>query len=227
MPNGVTFKRPVLGFVTSPFGMRGGKLHAGLDIAAPIGAVIVAAADGIVEVAAWNGGYGNYVRLNHGKLGAGGVLTTAYGHMSKIECTVGQRVTGGQLIGRVGSTGDSTGPHCHFEVRINGNPTDPAPWLSGAQTVALQAAALTVAPVGVVSDTVGAIQDIAGLVKSITDGSLWIRLIMIVAGFIFILFAVLALIGKSKSGQVINLVSQGAKKASSASAGEAVVTGAS
>jgi len=223
MPNGVVFKRPVVGFVTSPFGMRGGKLHAGMDIAAPIGAVIVAAADGIVEVAAWNGGYGNYVRINHGKLGAGGVLTTAYGHMSKIECSVGQRVTGGQLIGRVGSTGDSTGPHCHFEVRVNGNPTNPAPWLSGAQTAVISTAALDVNPAGVLTDTAGALSDIATFIKMGMSGELWIRLIMIAGGFLFILFAVLALIGKSKADTAIKFVSS---KAGSVTAGEAVVTGA-
>lgn len=223
MPNGVVFKRPVIGFVSSPFGMRGGKLHAGMDIAAPTGTVIVAAADGVVEVAAWNDGYGNYVRLNHGKLGAGPILTTAYGHMSKIECSVGQRVAAGGLIGRVGSTGDSTGPHCHFEVRLNGNPTDPAPWLSGAQTVAIQTAALTVQPAGIISDTTGAISDIAGLLNDLTDGKLWIRLIMIVAGFLFMLFGVLALIGKSKADQTIKFISA---KAGSATDGAAVVSGA-
>lgn len=219
MPNGIVFKRPVIGFVTSPFGMRNGKLHAGMDIAAPIGAVIVAAADGVVEAAGWNGGYGNYVRINHGKIGAGATLTTAYGHMSKIECTIGTRVAGGQLIGRVGSTGDSTGPHCHFEVRLNGNPVNPAPWLTGALTVDIQTAASTATTAGFGS-TVG---DITGLIKSVLDGSLWVRLIMIAAGFLFMLFGVLALIGKSKTDQAIKIISS---KAGSASAGEAVVTGA-
>lgn len=124
-------QRPVIGGrVSSPFGPRGGAMHRGLDIAVPAGTPVVAAAPGTVEAAGWNGGYGNYVRIGHGRLGAGGsLLTTAYGHLQSIGVSVGQRVMVGQVIGRVGSTGDSTGSHLHFEVRFGGAAVNPAGYL--------------------------------------------------------------------------------------------------
>jgi len=128
----VDLLRPVVGGrITAPFGeVRGSTVHRGLDIAVPYGTPVAAVAPGTVEAAGPNGGYGNYVRLGHGKLGSGGsLLTTAYGHLSQINVSVGQRVTLGQVIGRVGSTGDSTGPHLHFEVRFNGAAVNPAPFL--------------------------------------------------------------------------------------------------
>lgn len=121
---------PVTGTITSPFGWRpnpfGGapEFHQGLDIAAPMGTTVTAAADGTVIMAQWYGGYGNYILIDHG-----GGLSTGYGHLSAIYVAVNQRVKRGQAIGAVGSTGQSTGPHLHFEVRINGKPVDPAPRL--------------------------------------------------------------------------------------------------
>jgi murein DD-endopeptidase MepM/ murein hydrolase activator NlpD len=97
------------------------KYHAGLDFAAPLGTPIYATADGIVTDAGYNdGGYGNRVVINHG-FG----YETLYGHMRKIKAHVGQRVKRGEVIGYVGSTGKSTGPHCHYEVHRNGNAVDP------------------------------------------------------------------------------------------------------
>ena len=92
------------------------KFHKGEDIPAPTGAAIVAAASGTVTTAGWVSGYGNYTVINHG----GGVMT-AYGHQSAIYVSVGQTVSAGQTIGAVGSTGNSTGPHLHFEVYVNGD----------------------------------------------------------------------------------------------------------
>lgn len=113
--------------ITSNFGMREHpiqgivKQHTGLDIAgAPIGTPIVAALDGVVTYAGWLGGYGNCVMINHGN----GVVTL-YGHGNKVVTTVGKQVKQGEIIMEVGSTGNSTGPHCHFEVRINGQYTNP------------------------------------------------------------------------------------------------------
>lgn len=101
------------------------KYHAGEDIPAPTGAPIVAAASGTVSTAGWVSGYGNYTVINHG----GGVMT-AYGHQSAIYVSVGQQVTAGDQIGAVGSTGNSTGPHLHFEVYINGSTVNPMSYFS-------------------------------------------------------------------------------------------------
>lgn len=98
--------------ISQYFGWR----HTGLDIAGPVGTPIYAAEDGVVETAGWNsGGYGNYIIINHG-----GGLRTLYGHASKLFVSRGEKVTRGQVIMAMGSTGRSTGPHLHFEVRING-----------------------------------------------------------------------------------------------------------
>lgn len=121
---------PVSGTITSPFGMRqnpfggGMEFHPGLDIAAPTGTTVTAAAGGTIISAGWYGGYGNYILIDNG-----GGMSTGYGHLSQIFVSNGQTVQKGQAIGAVGSTGESTGPHLHFEVRIAGKPTDPAPYL--------------------------------------------------------------------------------------------------
>jgi len=115
---------PVSGTLTSTFGPRWGSMHEGIDIAAPAGTSIVAAASGTVILAGWLGGYGNLVVIDHG-----GGLSTAYAHQSSIAVGVGQAVSQGQVIGYVGSTGHSTGNHLHFEVRVNGAAVDPLGYL--------------------------------------------------------------------------------------------------
>ena len=115
---------PVNAGITSPFGWRWGRMHEGLDLGAPYGAPIAAAAPGTVIYAGWLGGYGNLVVIDHG-----GGVATAYGHQSRISVSVGQQVAQGETIGYVGSTGHSTGPHLHFEVRVNGQPVDPLGYL--------------------------------------------------------------------------------------------------
>jgi murein DD-endopeptidase MepM/ murein hydrolase activator NlpD len=125
-----SFSWPVSGTITSPFGWRpnpfGGSpdFHPGLDIAAPMGTTVTAAAAGTIILAQWYGGYGNFILIDHG-----GGVATGYGHLSAIYVSVGQQIQRGQAIGAVGSTGHSTGPHLHFEVRIAGKPVDPAPRL--------------------------------------------------------------------------------------------------
>jgi murein DD-endopeptidase MepM/ murein hydrolase activator NlpD len=120
-------RMPVNGRLTSGFGSRFHpilgyvRMHAGLDLAAAYGSPIVAAADGRVVSAGWSGGYGNLVRIAH----ADGVQTM-YGHMSRIAVPSGALVRQGQLIGYVGSTGLSTGPHLHYEVLKDGRPVNPA-----------------------------------------------------------------------------------------------------
>lgn len=120
------FVRPVGGRVSSSFGYRVHpifgvrKLHTGVDLAAGAGTPIVASATGRVVFAGWRGGYGRTVIVDHG-----GGVTTLYAHQSSLSVSQGQSVTRGQQVGRVGSTGYSTGPHLHFEVRVNGSPVDP------------------------------------------------------------------------------------------------------
>ncbi len=97
-----------------------GRMHAGLDFTAPIGTPIYATADGRVSTTEYNGGYGNHVVINHG-FG----IETLYGHMSAIKVRVGENVKRGEIIGYVGNTGLSSGPHCHYEVHRKGNPVDP------------------------------------------------------------------------------------------------------
>jgi len=115
---------PVNGPVTSPFGMRWGRMHEGIDIGVPNGTPIHAAASGRVIYAGWMDGYGNLVAIDHGR-----GLSTAYGHQSRIAVSNGQTVSQGQVIGYVGCTGHCFGPHLHFEVRINGTPVDPMGYL--------------------------------------------------------------------------------------------------
>jgi len=122
-----TMKVPVQGHQTSSFGMRFhpvlgySRMHKGIDYGAPMGSPIVAATDGVVNFAGWHGGHGNYVQLKQS-----GNLGTGYAHMSRIAVRTGQRVRAGQIIGYVGSTGLSTGPHLHFEVFVNNVAVNPA-----------------------------------------------------------------------------------------------------
>ncbi len=116
--------------ISSPYGYRihpiykTKKFHSGLDLAAPGGSNILAAADGVVKMAGWNGGYGNCVIVDHG-----GGVSTLYGHAQRLLVSKGQKVTKGQVIAKVGTTGASTGNHLHFEVLLNGRTTDPMPYL--------------------------------------------------------------------------------------------------
>lgn len=115
---------PVSGPVTSGFGMRWGRMHTGIDIAAGYGTAIHAAKSGVVISAGWNGGYGNATIIDHG-----GGFSTLYGHQSKIVVSDGQSVSQGQVIGYEGCTGHCTGPHVHFETRVNGSPQNPLDYL--------------------------------------------------------------------------------------------------
>jgi murein DD-endopeptidase MepM/ murein hydrolase activator NlpD len=122
---------PVSGPISSPFGMRTNPIsgrflmHTGIDIAVEMGTTVVAPADGRVISAGWNdGGYGNMIILDNG-----GSMSTLFAHLSQIYVGVDQEVKRGQAIGAVGSTGESTGPHLHFEVRIDGRPVDPMSYL--------------------------------------------------------------------------------------------------
>ncbi|HEX7334386.1 MAG TPA: M23 family metallopeptidase [Pyrinomonadaceae bacterium] len=108
----------------NPFGGGGYEFHSGQDIEAAWGAAVVAGASGRVSFVGWQNGYGQLVVVDHG-----GGLTTRYGHLSHIDVELNQTVSRAQLLGKVGSTGRSTGPHLHYEVRINDQPVNPLPYL--------------------------------------------------------------------------------------------------
>ena len=124
--------------LTSDYGMRthpvlgGRRNHKGIDLAQPSGTPVYATADGVVGKAEWFSSYGNYIQIEHG-----GEMQTRYAHLSGYAVAAGEQVHKGQLIGFVGSTGRSTGPHLHYEVRISGQPVDPRPYMvASADTLA-------------------------------------------------------------------------------------------
>ena len=123
-PSASGFVWPVHGIVTSGFGWRWGRMHEGIDIAVGNGTPVVASAAGTVIIAGWMGGYGNLVVVDHGN-----GISTAYAHNTGFAVGVGQHVAQGQLIAYSGNTGQSTGPHVHFEVRVNGAAVDPFGYL--------------------------------------------------------------------------------------------------
>lgn len=123
LPSGI----PLAGArLSSAFGWRndpmegGSRRHAGIDLAASAGTPVVATSDGVISGAGWDGGYGLLVSIAHGS-----GVQTRYGHLSRLNVAVGQTVARGDVIGFVGSTGRSTGPHVHYEVRVNGVAIDP------------------------------------------------------------------------------------------------------
>jgi murein DD-endopeptidase MepM/ murein hydrolase activator NlpD len=139
-PVSIPSRTPLAGLtMTSNFGMRvhpifgGMRAHKGIDLSAPVGTPIYATADGVVGKAAWFGGYGLYVQLEHGN-----DLETRYGHMSRLNVAEGQTVHKGDILGYVGTTGNSTGPHLHYEVRVDGVAVNPVPYMQ-SDRVALAA----------------------------------------------------------------------------------------
>lgn len=128
-------RMPVEGVkLTSSYGMRvhpvlgGRRAHKGIDLAGPVGTPIYATADGVISKAEWFSSYGLYVSIEHG-----GALQTRYGHMSRLNVASGQRVRKGEIIGFIGTTGRSTGPHLHYEVRVNGEAVNPIPYMQQAE----------------------------------------------------------------------------------------------
>lgn len=155
-PQGVSIPSmiPVEGtHLTSGFGMRwhpvlgGRREHKGVDLAGPVGTPVHATADGVVGRADWFSGYGLYVQLEHG-----GDLETRYGHMSRLNVAAGQLVHKGDVIGYIGATGRTTGPHLHYEVRVAGLAVNPIPYMTGDGSalpadLAAAAAAIPAGPV--------------------------------------------------------------------------------
>ncbi|MBW4484988.1 MAG: M23 family metallopeptidase [Tildeniella torsiva UHER 1998/13D] len=117
------------GLRPNPFGQRGYEMHEGVDFAGPMGKPILATAEGVVVRADYNGGYGNHVRIDHGYN-----YETLYGHLSKLEVNIGDRVKRGDIVGYLGSTGRSSGPHLHYSVYRNGQAVNPRYYLKLAET---------------------------------------------------------------------------------------------
>jgi len=115
---------------TSPYGKRWGRMHEGVDMAGPVGTPVHSTAEGVVTFAGWQRGYGNVIKVEHA-LGT----ETRYGHLSRIHVKAGQKVSRGARIGDMGNTGRSTGPHLHYEVRVNGKAVDPLRFIKAAQNV--------------------------------------------------------------------------------------------
>ena len=121
---------------TSGFGVRSdpfrgsAAMHAGIDLAGPLGTPVYATADGVVDRAEWSGGYGNMVEIDHGR-----GIQTRFGHLSRILVQAGQHIRRGMVIALMGSTGRSTGSHLHYEVRIDGHAVNPVPFLQSADYV--------------------------------------------------------------------------------------------
>jgi murein DD-endopeptidase MepM/ murein hydrolase activator NlpD len=139
---------PVSGVFTSCFGTRGNpfgggssEFHKGQDIAAPIGTAVMATADGVVVIAGWQRGYGRVVYIDHGN-----GMSTRYGHLSRIDVAEGQTIKRGDQVGLVGSSGRSTGPHLHYEVRVNGMAVNPVPYLPILTTTTTASTVTPVAP---------------------------------------------------------------------------------
>ncbi len=140
--------------MTSDFGMRhhpvmgGFRMHKGIDLASPVGSPVYATADGVVGRADWFSSYGLYIQIEHGS-----ELETRYGHLSRLNVGAGQMVHKGDLIGFVGTTGRSTGPHLHYEVRVGGEAVNPIPYLQGEGQP--QMALATIARTGAVAEPEG------------------------------------------------------------------------
>ena len=128
--------------LTSAFGMRwhpvlgGRRPHEGIDLGAPVGTPVHATGDGVIERADWFGSYGLFVEIEHGSQ-----LETRYGHMSRLNVAAGQFVHRGDVIGYIGTTGRTTGPHLHYEVRVDGVAVNPMPYMQGAGSAELARAA--------------------------------------------------------------------------------------
>jgi hypothetical protein len=166
-----------------------------LDIGGKSGDPIYAAHDGRVIRAGWNGAYGNEVALQHSS-----GLVTSYHHLTTDYVTVGQGVTAGATIGAMGSTGNSTGPHLHFEVRIKNEPVDPMPYLNGAGTVPI-----STGDTPVTETVTGGWSSLTAIAEWAADTKNWYRIGLVLAGVVLI---TIALLGVAKTSAMAKSVTQ-------------------
>jgi murein DD-endopeptidase MepM/ murein hydrolase activator NlpD len=187
--------------ISQPYGRKNARYvkgyHTGIDIACPNGSPIRAVADGTVTFAGWNGVYGNQVKQ---RVGAAEVW---YNHLSVIKVQKGDGVTGGSIIGNEGTTGQSTGPHLHLEVRIDGRDVDPMPYLGGSKVVPASSTAQQVS-----LNPLEGLKNVKEFFELLTNPVTWLRVGMFVGGGVLILMAVVGL-AKAKAlgknvGKVVN-----------------------
>lgn len=165
--------------ITQHYGNKSSRyvngIHTGLDLGCMAGSPIYAATDGTVTAAGWMGAYGNTVRIKFSDS-----MTTGYHHMSRVAVKVGDNVSAGKVIGYIGSTGQSTGPHLHFEVLINGKTVDPEPYLSGASVI----------PASDSGTTQAGLMDFPGAIlkafETLSDPVMWMRIGMVILGAVLL-----------------------------------------
>lgn len=190
--------------ISQPYGKKNSRYvsgyHTGLDIACVNGSPIRAAHDGTVTGAGWNGPYGKQVKIKRGD------IETWYNHLSVIRVSKGDNVSQGKIIGLEGTTGQSTGPHLHFEVRLNGKDVDPMPYLDGSKIITASDA--TQAGIGDVLSFPGKILD---FFEWLGDTKNWYRVGMVFGGAILIWMTIVG-IGKSKVGGLLGGTAQTAGK---------------
>ncbi len=199
--------------ISQPYGRKNARYvkgyHTGVDIACANGSPIRAVADGKVTFAGWNGPYGNQVKQSVGG------SEVWYNHMSRLEVKKGDGLSAGSVIGRLGTTGQSTGPHLHLEVRVNGKDVDPMPYLQGSKVVpAGDSGSVTQAGL----NPLDAIKGVGNFFEMLTDPLTWFRVGMFVGGGVLILMAFVGL-AKTKAlgkavGQTVKKVGSNAKSGS-------------
>lgn len=195
--------------ITQPYGRKNARYvkgyHTGVDIGCANGSPIRAVADGKVTFAGWNGPYGNQVRqsVNGGEVW--------YNHMSRLEVKKGDGLSAGSIIGRLGTTGQSTGPHLHLEVRVNGKDVDPMPYLSGSKVI--PAGSTDATQVGL--NPLDAIKGVGNFFEMLTDPVTWLRVGMFLGGGVLLL---MAFVGLAKTKALGKVAGQTVKKVVSSNA---------
>jgi murein DD-endopeptidase MepM/ murein hydrolase activator NlpD len=172
--------------ITQGYGRKNARYakgyHTGIDIGCQNGSPIRSATDGTVTYAGWAGAYGNQI-----KVGVNSTTEIWYNHMSKLIASKGDKVTAGKEIGKLGTTGNSTGPHLHFEVRVNGKDVDPMPYLSGSKTVPAGDVAVDV------SNPFSSIGKLGDFFKLLADPITWMRVGMVLGGGLLLIMAFVGL----------------------------------
>lgn len=196
--------------ITQQYGNKSARYargyHTGIDIGCRAGSPIYAAHDGTVILAGWAGAYGNTVEIR-----ANDSLVTSYHHMSKVAVSKGANVSAGKIIGYIGSTGMSTGPHLHFEVRINGKDVNPNPYLSGASTIDQISTGGTQAGITDVFEFPGKMLDVF---EWLSDTKNWYRIGMVIGGAILLLMTFVGVAKASALGKgAVKAVASVGKKA--------------